>query len=128
VIVAWSLAASAQTQPTGALRELQHPSYVDEAGHVYDFGELRSLADPEALTRVRNRKVGRAVLKAVFVSATAVEVWGTYELAQRGSILTAPLGIQAGFTGLASVLLWTRGPSDVRRDHALIVDSVNGWR
>jgi hypothetical protein len=129
-VIGWCLAVAAAqpAPPTGPLRELEHPRYVDEAGTVYTWPQVKDLADPAALRRVRERRAGRAVLKAVFAGATAVEVWGTLELAERGSILTAPLGIQAGFTGLAAVLLWAREPSDVRRDRALVVESVNAWR
>jgi hypothetical protein len=123
-----ALAAAAEPAPTGALRELDHPRYVDEAGVVFDWGQVRSLADPSARRAVHARRAGRFTLGVVFAGATALEVWGTTELAERGSILTAPLAIQAGFTGLAGVLLWTRLPSDVRRDRAIVLESVNGWR
>lgn len=111
--------------PTGDLRELDHPRYVDEAGVVYGWDDVRALSDPAALHRVRDRRLGRAVLKVVFAGATAAEVWGTVALVDRGSILAGPLGLQTAFTGAAAVLLWAREPSDVRRDRAIVVDAVN---
>jgi hypothetical protein len=126
VILAASLAlAQDLPQPAGDLRELDHPRYVDEAGVVYRWDDVRAMSDRDARRKVTARRVGRAVLEVAFASVTALEVWGTAELVERRSILAAPLGIQAGFTGVAGVLLLARAPSDARRDRAILVGSVN---
>ncbi|MCB9685429.1 MAG: hypothetical protein H6735_10350 [Alphaproteobacteria bacterium] len=116
----------APTRPVGVLRELDHPVYVDEAGTLLPWVDVRALAAPtDALAHVRRRRTGRTALKVGFAAATALEAWGTYELARQESLVAIPLGVQAGFTGLCEVLLWTRIPEDRRRDRAIVLDAAN---
>ncbi len=119
-------AGEAPARPVGVLRELDHPAYVDEAGAVLTWDEVRGFAeDTDAPRRVRERRLGRAALRLGFAVATAAEVWGTYELARNDSLVAVPLGVQAGFTGLCEVLLWARIPEDRRRDRAIVLDAAN---
>lgn len=119
-------ATDAGPPPVGRLRELDHPAYVDEAGTVLTWSQVRDLAAPtDALDRVRRRREGRVALHAGFLAATALETWGTWELARQESLVAIPLGVQAGFTGLCEVLMWTRIPTDRRRDRAIVLDAVN---
>ncbi len=122
----WAAVAAAQSVPVGDVRELQHPAYVHEAGVVFPWRDVRALAAPESRGEVRGRRFGRAALKVVFAGATALEVYGAWKLAEQDSIAAIPLGVQAGFTGLAELLLWSRIPSDRRVDRAIVLDDVNG--
>ncbi|MCA9494661.1 MAG: hypothetical protein KC621_32255, partial [Myxococcales bacterium] len=123
---AMALAEDLPVRPVGVLRELDHPSYVDEAGTVLPWVDVKALAAPtDALGQVRARRAGRTALKVGFAAATALEAWGTWELARRDSLVAIPLGIQTGFTGLCEVLLWTRIPEDRRRDRAIVLDAAN---
>lgn len=118
--------ASVPARPVGVLRELEHPAYVDEAGTVLVWADVKELAAPtDALARVHQRRAGRTALKVGFAAATVLETWGTLELARQESLVAIPLGVQAGFTGLCEVLLWTRIPEDRRRDRAIVLDAAN---
>lgn len=123
----WLWAACALAAPVAPIAEVDHPTYRDAAGATLTWGEVRDLAEgSDALRQVRRRRLGRTVLRATFAAATAVEVWGTYQLAQRpDDTLAYPLGAQAALTGLCGVLLWTSLPSDRMEDRALVVDAVN---
>lgn len=116
----------AAAAPVGPIVEVDHPAYKDAAGTALTWGQVRDLAEgTDALGEVRRRRAGRTLLRATFAAATAVEIWGTVELAERDHYLAWPLGAQAALTGLCSVLLWTRMPGDRLEDRALVVDAVN---
>jgi hypothetical protein len=110
------------------IEELEHPTYQDARGQQVRWSEVRQIAShTDAPGRVRRRQAGRTVLRAVFAGATVLETWGTVQLVRNDSYWAAPLGAQAGFTGLAAVLLWTRMPQDRREDRALLLDASNAW-
>ncbi len=105
--------------------EVDHPSYRDAAGQPLDWSRIRELAaQSDARRRVRRRRLGRNVLRFAFAGLTAVEVWGTVQLANRGNYLAVPLGVQAAATGAAAVLLWTQAPGDRREDRAILVEGA----
>ncbi len=106
--------------------ELEHPTYRDAAGTVLRWRHVRQLArGTDGARRVRARRWGRTVLRVLFAGVTAVEVWGTWQLARQENYLALPLGAQAASTGLVATLLWTGAPQQRREDRALIVQSVN---
>ena len=71
---AMALAEDLPVRPVGVLRELDHPSYVDEAGTVLPWVDVKALAAPtDALGQVRARRAGRTALKVGFAAATALE-------------------------------------------------------
>ena len=130
--------ASAQALPsTGSqlealvapITEIDHPTYADGAGTPLAWRDVRDLAsNTDAVRRVRGRRLGRTVLRFTFAAATAVEVWGTYELARRDNeALAGVLGAQAGLTGLAEVLMFTGIPGWRVEDRAILLSGANGW-
>ncbi len=115
-----------EAQRVAPIEVVKHPRYEDAAGAEVPWSEVRQLARTTgAIGRVRRRRVGRTVLRIALASVTALEVWGTLELARRDSYLAAPLGAQAGVTGLAAILMWTRMPSDLQSDRAELLEAAN---
>ena len=89
--------------------------------------DVRKIArGTDAARYVRSRRRGRTLLRAVFAGATAVEVWGTWQLVRRDNFLALPLGAQAASTGAVAILLWTSGPQQRREDRALLLSGANG--
>lgn len=124
-MIAWALAAEA-SEIVAPITEVDHPSYADSAGTPLDWREVRSLAaDTDALRRVRQRRLGRTVLRFTFAAVTAVEAWGAYELARDEQVLAYPLAAQAGLTGLCEVLMFTGIPSWRIEDRAILLSGAN---
>jgi hypothetical protein len=108
------------------ISEVDHPRYVDATGAPLTWAEVRSMAaGSEAMALVHRRQVGRNLVRAMFVGATALEAWGTVELAQRGRWTSYALGAQTGLTGLCAVLSFTNAPTAWAEDRALLVNGVN---
>lgn len=139
----WFVLSAAAAPPSEApegvpqlpITEIDHPRYVDAAGEPVSWSEVRTLAvGTGALGRVRQRRIGRTLVRITFAAATAVEVWGTMELARPivegvpDSWFAVPLGAQATLTGLCGVLSWTRAPQDRMEDRAIVLDAVNAVR
>ena len=117
---------SAWAAPIGPIEEVEHPRYVDIAGTDIAWSEIEALArGTEAARKVRRRRLGRTLLRFTFAGATALEAWGTYELARRDNHLWLPLAGQASLTGACAVLLWTSMPADRASDRALLLNGVN---
>jgi hypothetical protein len=109
------------------VKEIDHPRYVDALGTPLTWDQIRDLAvGTDALARIRERRVGRTAVRLMFLSATALETWGTVELAQQGRWTAPLLGVQAGLTGLCGILSITSAPHDIQADHAIVLDAVNG--
>ena len=109
------------------VKEIDFPRYVDAVGTPLTWDQVREMsAGTDALARIRARRVGRTAVRLMFLSATAVEIWGTAQLAQEGRWTAPLLGVQAGFTGLCGVLSITSAPHDIQADHAIVLDAVNG--
>ncbi|MEN0061426.1 MAG: hypothetical protein AAGA48_04700 [Myxococcota bacterium] len=107
------------------LDEVDHPRYEDANGQPIDWREIRSLAaKSDARRRVRGRRLGRNVLRFSFAGLTALEVWGTVRLANRGNFFAVPLAVQAAATGGAAILLWTQMPGDRREDRAILLNGA----
>ena len=118
------VASLATAQPTVVppFEEVSHPRYQDAEGQPIDWARIRELAaSSDARRQVRQRRLGRNVLRFSFAGLTALEVWGTVRLANRGNFLAVPLAVQASATGLAAVLLWTQAPGDRREDRAILI-------
>jgi len=122
------LAALASATPSSdpplvpPFEEVDHPTYEDANGQPVDWARIRKLAArTDARRRVRQRRLGRNALRFAFAGVTALEVWGTVRLAERGNYLAVPLAVQAASTGAVAILLWTQMPGDRREDRAILV-------
>lgn len=112
--------------PALPIRELDHPRYLDAVDRPVTWEEVHDLARPTgALRQVALRRAGRTAIRVALFAATAVEVWGTIELARDESWVALPVGIQAGFTGLAGILSITGAPGARVEDRAIVLNAVN---
>jgi hypothetical protein len=122
-------AAFAEAPVAFPVRELEHPAYLDALDRPLTWQQVKELSRPtDALDRVALRRAGRTTTRAAFLAATALEVWGTYELARRDSWVALPLGLQAGFTGLCAVLSITNAPNARVEDRAIVLGALNDQR
>ncbi|MEO0603540.1 MAG: hypothetical protein AAF211_19025 [Myxococcota bacterium] len=117
-----ALLASLGVAQVPPFEEVEHPTYRDATGQPIDWARIRELAaSSDARRRVRRRRLGRNALRFAFAGVTALEVWGTVQLARRDNFLAVPLGVQAAATGAAALLLWTQAPGDRREDRAILI-------
>lgn len=124
------LAPARADEPTPVLhapiREVDFPDFVDAAGTPVSWSQVHELAvGTDALARVHRREVGRNLVRVMFVTATALEAWGTVELADRGLWTKYLLGAQTGFTGACAIVSFTTGIEGRREDRAILLNEVN---
>lgn len=105
--------------------ETDHPRYVDAAGVPLMWADIKDLAsETDALKEVRRRRLGRTLVRAMFLSASAAEIAGTLQLASNRHWTTYLLGTQAAFTSMCAVVSITSAPGARREDRAIILNSA----
>lgn len=108
------------------LAEIEHPRYTDAVGTQLTWGEIRDLSSStDALRDVRHRKLGRTLVRTMFIAASTAEIWGTWQLARDQRWLAYPLGAQATVTSLCAVLSFTAAPQDRVEDRAIVLRGAN---
>jgi hypothetical protein len=110
----------------GPITEIDHPRYVDAAGTQLSWVEVKDLSSStDSLRQVRRRKLGRTLVRTMFLSATALEVWGTWQLSKDPQLVTYLLAGQTAFTGACAVVSFTSAPHDRLEDRAIILQGAN---
>jgi len=124
----WAVAMAGDAVMVAPLREDDHPTYLDAADQVVTWPQVRDLArQTDAMRRVRRRRTGRGVLRALFTGAAAAETWATVELVNNDNDWAWVMGAQTGFTALAAGLLWADIPRGRRIDRARMLEATNAY-
>jgi hypothetical protein len=127
VWVAVALAAD-PVSVRGPITEIEHPRYVDAGETPLMWAEVKDLSSStDALRQVRRRRLGRTLVRTMFLSATALEVWGTWQLSRYPDrrLGTYLLAGQTAFTGACAVVSFTSAPHDRLEDRAIILQGAN---
>lgn len=123
------LSAGADEPPrelTPPISEVRHPRYQDANGVPLHWRDVRRLSrGSDAHRQVQSRRLGRNVLRVLFVGASTAEWWGVSRLARDENLWALPLGVQAGSTTAVATLLFTATPRYVQEDRALLLKGAN---
>jgi hypothetical protein len=112
----------------GPISEIDHPRYADAGGTTLTWAEVKELSAPtDSLAQVRRRRLGRTLVRTMFLSATALEAWGTLELSRmpKARLGTYMLAGQTAFTGVCAIVSFTSAPNDRLEDRAIILQGAN---